>query len=268
MRKLTLLALLVLGLALSSLAVTSLALAHDHDGTGSKAAHHATKYACPMGCKVMDKPGKCPVCGMAMEALPGDDEDSDDDDDSSAQAASVDPYYFATSPTGKKLGSNPVVESYEGRELRFADAADSATFHKNPDKYIAQLDERIIADQGPLYALDVCPVTEEELGGMGEVTNYIYGNRLVRFCCAGCISEFESDPAKYLAKIDAAAKAKQSQDYPLDHCLVLTDEKPDGKHDIIVGGRLFRLCCGDCAKKVRAHPAEWISKLDAAWAGK
>jgi YHS domain-containing protein len=211
------------------------------------------------------------LAALSIPAL-AHEHDGDDDDApravSTSQAASEDPYYFGTSPTGKALGDKPVVESYEGRELRFADAADSAVFHKNPDKYIAQLDERIIADQGPLYALDVCPVTEEELGGMGEVVDYVYGNRLVRFCCGGCISEFDSDPEKYLAKIDAAAKAKQSADYPLDHCLVLPDEKFEPEHDIIVGGRLFRLCCGGCEAKVRANPAEWIEKLDQAWAGK
>ena len=34
-------------------------------------AVHAASYACPMDCeegKVYDKPGKCPVCGMDLEA--------------------------------------------------------------------------------------------------------------------------------------------------------------------------------------------------------
>jgi hypothetical protein len=30
----------------------------------------------------------------------------------------------------------------------------------------------------------------------------------VLFCCEGCIEDFKGDPAKFLAKLDAAAKAK------------------------------------------------------------
>jgi len=254
MRKLSLLTLLLLALAVAG---AQTAFAHDHD-SGAAGAKHATKYACPMGCKIMDKPGKCPVCGMAMEALPDDDADAD-------SAAVADPYYLATSPTGRFLGAKPVVEDYNGRELRFADAADSAVFHKSPDKYLEKVNAQIIADQAPLYPLDTCPVTGEKLE---QPVDYVYNNRLVRFCCSGCISEFESDPAKYMAQIDAAVKAKQSAGYPLQHCIVLTDEKPDGKHDIIVGGRLFELCCGDCVGEVDTNPSKWVSKLEAAWAGK
>ena len=203
----------------------------------------------------------------AAQAAPAHDHADDDATSAAAESAapSSDPYYFATSPTGKALGGNPVVEIDAGRELRFADKADSAAFHKDADTYIARLDEKIVADQAPLYALEVCPVTEEPLDSMGGIVDYIYGNRLVRFCCAGCISEFESDPEKYLASIDAAAKEQQSANYPLKTCLVLPDQEFEPEHDIIVGGRLFRLCCGGCEAKVRAEPAKWIAARDAAF---
>ncbi|MCG3181239.1 MAG: hypothetical protein BIFFINMI_03614 [Phycisphaerae bacterium] len=59
------------------------------------------------------------------------------------------------------------------------------------------------------YPLDVCVVSGDELGGeMGPPVIYHYQGREVRFCCKSCIPEFEKDPAKYLAKLDAAAKAK------------------------------------------------------------
>ncbi len=70
-------------------------------------------------------------------------------------------------------------------------------------------DAAIIAEQLPTYPMTTCPVSGDKLGGeMGEPFDYVYKGRLVRFCCKGCVKEFSQDPAKYLAKIDAAAKEK------------------------------------------------------------
>ena len=65
----------------------------------------------------------------------------------------------------------------------------------------------VIAQQLPTYPLRVCPVSGKELGAMGEPYNHVHEGRLVRFCCDGCIPDFNKDPAMYLAKIDAAAAA-------------------------------------------------------------
>ena len=67
------------------------------------------------------------------------------------------------------------------------------------------------AEEG--YPLTTCVVSGQPLeGGMGGPVDYIHKapgqpDRLVRFCCKACIAEFKKDPAKYLAKIDAAAAA-------------------------------------------------------------
>jgi hypothetical protein len=56
-------------------------------------------------------------------------------------------------------------------------------------------------------------VSGEDLGDMADSKDYVYQqdgkpDRLVRFCCAKCLSRFEKDPAKYLKLIDeASAKA-------------------------------------------------------------
>lgn len=65
------------------------------------------------------------------------------------------------------------------------------------------------------YPLGVCVTSDEKLGSMGKPPEYIYRvegqpARLVVFCCAGCEEDFMQDPARYLAKIDAAGKAKQN----------------------------------------------------------
>jgi YHS domain-containing protein len=59
------------------------------------------------------------------------------------------------------------------------------------------------------YPLDTCVVGGEKLGSMGAPADIMHEGRLVRFCCSSCEDEFKKDPAKYLAKIDEAAKAKK-----------------------------------------------------------
>ena len=63
------------------------------------------------------------------------------------------------------------------------------------------------------YPLDVCLTSDEKLGSMGKSPEYIYRvdgqpDRLVVFCCDGCEEDFLKEPAKYLAKIEAAKNAK------------------------------------------------------------
>jgi hypothetical protein len=65
------------------------------------------------------------------------------------------------------------------------------------------------------YPLDTCVVSGEKLEGgtMGGPVDHIHKeegkpDRLVRFCCKGCIPDFQKAPAKYLQKIDDAAAAK------------------------------------------------------------
>jgi hypothetical protein len=70
------------------------------------------------------------------------------------------------------------------------------------------------AEARKAYPLDVCVVADDKLGSMGKSPEYIYRvagkpDRLVVFCCSGCEEDFLKEPAKYLAKIDAAAKAKK-----------------------------------------------------------
>jgi hypothetical protein len=54
------------------------------------------------------------------------------------------------------------------------------------------------------YPLDVCVVGGEKLGAMGDPVVIQHEGREVRFCCASCVDEFNKDPGRYLAKLDAA----------------------------------------------------------------
>jgi YHS domain-containing protein len=172
--------------------------------------------------------------------------------------------------TGEKLGSmgEPIVYNHNGREIKFCCAACIKQFEADPAKYVSKIDAAIVKQQTPHYPLSTCIVAGGKLVGMGKTVDYVYNNRLVRFCCAGCISEFKANAEKYIAEIDAAVIAEQKNNYPLDHCLVLPDEEIGGKEtiDYVVANRLFRLCCTGCRDDVKSNAAHWLGMLDKAHA--
>lgn len=61
------------------------------------------------------------------------------------------------------------------------------------------------------YPLANCVVSGEALGSMGDPYVHVHQeagkpDRKVLFCCKGCLKRFNKAPAKYLEKLDAAAK--------------------------------------------------------------
>lgn len=64
----------------------------------------------------------------------------------------------------------------------------------------------------PAYPLKTCIVSGEALDDpdMGGPVKYIHKeegkpDREIQLCCKMCVGKFKKDPAKYLAKLDAAA---------------------------------------------------------------
>ena len=45
-----------------------------------------------------------------------------------------------------------------------------------------------------------------KLGSMGDPVEKVYGTRLVKFCCAGCIKKFEENPTAFIQRLDKAWK--------------------------------------------------------------
>jgi hypothetical protein len=196
-------------------------------------------------------------------------------DESSAPAPAGqrvgDPYPLDTCPiSGKKLGSmgDPVVKVYDGREVRFCCPSCPEKFEKDQAANVAKIDERIIRDQGPLYPLRTSIVTGKDLPA--KPYELVYGNRLVRLGAEGEKADFLKDPKKHLAALDTAVVEQQGKHYPLKACPVSKDEYGGdmGKPvDMVVGGRLIRLCCKDCKKDIEADPAKFIAMVDAARKG-
>ena len=62
------------------------------------------------------------------------------------------------------------------------------------------------------YTLKTCVVSGDKLGEMGDPFVYKYKDREIKFCCKGCVKDFEKDPKKYIKKIEEAeAKAKKAK---------------------------------------------------------
>ena len=93
-----------------------------------------------------------------------------------------------------------------------------AAEHKAPaekEKPVSKADAALIAKARTNYPLKTCLVSDEDLGSMGEATAYVHReagkpDRVVFFCCDGCIDDFKKEPAKYLKKVDAAAAGKKA----------------------------------------------------------
>jgi hypothetical protein len=79
----------------------------------------------------------------------------------------------------------------------FAAAADTATTADAP--------------KAKPYPLDTCIVSGDKLGAMGDAIVVVRDGREIKFCCKGCIKDFDKDPAKFEKKIDEAAAAKTAK---------------------------------------------------------
>ena len=58
------------------------------------------------------------------------------------------------------------------------------------------------------YPLKTCIVSGEKLGEMGAPYVFTYKGQEIKFCCKGCLKDFNKEPAKYLTKLAEAEKAK------------------------------------------------------------
>jgi hypothetical protein len=57
------------------------------------------------------------------------------------------------------------------------------------------------------YPLKTCVVSDEKLGGdMGEPYVFTHQGQEIKLCCKSCLKDFKKDTAKYMKKIEEAAK--------------------------------------------------------------
>lgn len=58
------------------------------------------------------------------------------------------------------------------------------------------------------YPLTTCIISGEKLGSMGKPAVLVVEGQEVRFCCKGCIKDFNKDAQKHLKEIAAKAERR------------------------------------------------------------
>lgn len=114
--------------------------------------------------------------------------------------------------SGDPLGDAPVDIIHYNRLLRFSSHMSAQKFHRKPGEYIAKLDKAVIAKQLESYPLKTCVISGEPLTVMGDPIQLVAANRLVQFCCAGCVNKFWEDPHGAFLKIDGGHAGKEGSD--------------------------------------------------------
>jgi YHS domain-containing protein len=204
----------------------------------------------------MPMKGTCPVCNRDLVRR---------------KVEAVGPYPLATCPVSGRELDDPqsiIVMMHEGREVRFCSPGCIDAFRANPDKILEQVDERIVEQQLAYYPMTTCPVSGEPLGSMGDPVNMVYDNRLVRFCCNGCIRGFKRSPGEFLAVLDAAVIEQQMPHYPLEACPISGESLGSMGEpvNIVAANRLVRFCCGGCVGMFYQAPAAHLATLKKKWA--
>jgi len=182
-----------------------------------------------------------------------------------AAAWAGDAYTLPTDPvTGERLGEKgaPVCVDHEGRSLCFASDENAKKFKASPEKYLMEVDAKMVEQQLPLYPTKKCVVTGDELGGeMGDPINVVYKNRLVRLCCDDCLPMLKESPGKYIALLDQEVIAAQKPAYSAKTCPV--SGKALGSMgepvDYVAGNRLVRFCCSSCIRKFNAEASKFLA---------
>jgi YHS domain-containing protein len=120
--------------------------------------------------------------------------------------------------SGETLGGDmgEPVDCVEGNRLvRLCCNSCKKDLGAEPAKYLEKLDAAVVEAQLTDYPAETCPISGQKLGSMGDPYNYVFAGRLVRFCCAGCISQFNENPQAAMVAIYGDVGSETGSDH--DH---------------------------------------------------
>ena len=80
--------------------------------------------------------------------------------------------------------------------------------HDGGDQVMAMPSEDGASTEVKPYPLEVCIVSGEKLGSMGEPPKIEHDGQEIKFCCKDCIGTFKDDPDKYMTALSKAISAK------------------------------------------------------------
>ena len=101
---------------------------------------------------------------------------------------------------------------------------------------------------------EICPVTGEQLGSMGDPVRAQIGEEILFLCCKGCLKG-KIDP-KHWATIHANFARAQGI------CPVMKHELPKKPKWTIVDGEIIYVCCPPCTEKIAAEPQKYLRAVD------
>jgi hypothetical protein len=166
--------------------------------------------------------------------------------------------------SGEPLEDDAINAVHDSRLVRLCCKGCRSDLADSPERFMRLLDEKIADALREDYPLDECIVSEMELGSMGEPFEIVFANRLVQFCCKGCVGDFHDRPHEHMARLDEAYAGAQREEYPLDECVVSgTKLGAMGEpYEMVAGTQLVRFCCKGCVDDFKADPARYLAQFD------
>lgn len=86
----------------------------------------------------------------------------------------------------------------------------SCSEKKNPDSNVKDGTE---ARAEKPYPLEVCLVSGEELGSMGDPYVFVHEGQEIKMCCKKCLKKFNADPEKYITMLNKGEAATEKHDH-------------------------------------------------------
>lgn len=109
-------------------------------------------------------------------------------------------------------------------------------------------------DQLRVAVQDICPVSGEKLGSMGDPLKVQVGEETLYLCCQGCVGQ-PMKPEHWKTIHTNIAKAQGS-------CPVMGHDLPAKPKFTVVEGQVVYVCCPPCTKKVVADPQKYLRDID------
>ncbi len=109
-------------------------------------------------------------------------------------------------------------------------------------------------DQLRIAIQEICPISGQTLGSMGEPIKVKVGEETVFLCCKGCLQQ-KINPEHWATIHTNFAKAQRI-------CPVMKHELPKNPKWTMVEGQVVYVCCKPCTKKIAADPQTYLRALD------
>ena len=114
--------------------------------------------------------------------------------------------------------------------------------------------EQAKRDQLRAAVQDICPVSGEKLGSMGQPIKVKVGEETLFMCCKGCLKQ-KIKPEHWTTIHANYAKAQRI-------CPVMKKELPKNPKWTFVDGQIVYVCCPPCTKKIAADPQNYLRAID------